>query len=153
MDYGPAKIPHGCIEIWIARLQDGISVTGPEFETARNQLNRQVEKASDDPYLLSALGTIDAALGNKTAAIQEAKRATEILPISKDAEIGPCLVTNLAIVDAWTNEPELAFQQLTLSVNTPNGLLYGSLTLDPVWDPLRQDPRFDKLLAELAPRD
>jgi hypothetical protein len=82
---------------------------GRRGQTLRGLLNQKVEKASDDPYLLSALGTIDAAQGHKTAAIQEAKRATEILPISKDAEMGPCLVTNLAIVYVWTNEPELAF--------------------------------------------
>jgi hypothetical protein len=77
-----------------------------------------------------------------------------MLPISKDAEIGPSLVTNLAIVYAWMSEPEWAFQELTISVSTPNTILdYGQLKLDPAWDPLRKDPRFDKLLAELAPRD
>jgi hypothetical protein len=65
----------------------------------------------------------------------------------------PSLVTNLALVYAWTNQPELAFQVLAVSVKTPNGILYGDLKLDPAWDPLRKDPRFDKLLAELAPRD
>jgi hypothetical protein len=102
---------------------------------------------------LSALGVIDAAWGRKQEAIQEARRATEMLPISKDAEGGPSLVTNLALVYAWTNEPALAFQELTVSVNTPGSLLYGELKLDPAWDPLRKDPRFEKLLAELAPRD
>jgi serine/threonine protein kinase len=153
MDYTQSNIPRGCLEIWIAGLQEGIPATRPGFEAARNQLNRKIDKSSEDPNLLSALGTIDAVLGSKQVAIQEAKRATEMFPISKDAEIGPGLVTNLAIVYAWTNEPELAFQELRVSVETANGILYGELKLDPAWDPLRKDPRFDKLLAELAPHD
>jgi hypothetical protein len=96
---------------------------------------------------------VDAALGRKEEAIQEAKRATEMLPISKDAEMGPGLVANLAIAYEWSNELELAFQELTISVNTPNTLLYRELKLNPVWDPLRKDPRFEKLSVDLAPRD
>jgi len=154
MDYiGQATIPRGCLEIWLARLQGEISAAETGFAVARDQLSRKVDKSPEQPDLLSALGIIDAALGRKGQAIQEAKRATEMFPISKDAEIGPGLVANLAIVYAWTNEPELAFQELTIAVNTPNAILYGQLKLDPAWDPLRKDPRFDKLLAELAPKD
>jgi predicted Zn-dependent protease len=154
MDYNQAKIPRGCVEIWLTRLQQYSPVIRSEFTAARDQLNRKVEESPDEPDLLSALGIVDAALGRKEEAIQEAKRAREMCPISKDAEIGPGLVANLAIVYAWTNEPGLAFQELTIAVNTPNTILYyGQLKLDPAWDTLRNDPRFDKLLAELAPRD
>jgi hypothetical protein len=76
-----------------------------------------------------------------------------MLPILKDAVEGPPLVSRLALVYAWTNEPDLAFQELTISVKTPGGVHYGELKLDPAWDPLRNDPRFPKLLAELAPKD
>jgi hypothetical protein len=60
---------------------------------------------------------------------------------------------NLAVVYAWTNESDLAFQVLDPLANVPNGIYYGPMKLDPRWDPLRKDPRFDKLLAELAPKD
>jgi serine/threonine protein kinase len=153
MDYTQAKIPRGCVEIWLTRLQQHSPVIRSEFTAARDQLNRKVEESPDEPDLLSALGIVDAALGRKEEAIQEAKRATEMRPISKDAEMGPGLVSNLAIAYEWSDELELAFQELTISVNTPNALLYGELKLNPVWDQLRKDPRFDKLLAELAPRD
>jgi hypothetical protein len=86
-------------------------------------------------------------------AIQAARRATEMLPISKDAVEGSPLVSKLALVYAWTNEPDPAFQELTMSVEIPGGIHYGELQLDPSWDPLRGDPRFDKLLAKLAPKD
>ncbi len=97
---------------------------------------------------------VDALLSNsKETAITEAKRAIEMLPISKDAVDGPCLMINLAVVYAWTNELDLAFETLAPLTKTPGGLYYGSLKRDPLWDPLRQDPRYEKLLADLAPSD
>jgi hypothetical protein len=93
--------------------------------------------------------------GPKTTgqAIEEAKRAVGMLPVSEDAVNSPSLIYNLAAVYAAANEPELAFKELTTSVETPGGATYGTLKLDPAWDPLRKDPRFEKLLAKLAPTD
>jgi hypothetical protein len=90
-------------------------------------------------------------LGKKEKAIQAARRAVQLLPVSRDAMIGPGLVVDLATVYAWTSEPELAFEQLATSVKTPGGVTYGNLKLDPAWDPIRRDPCFDKLLSQLAP--
>jgi tetratricopeptide (TPR) repeat protein len=151
--YSYAYLPRGCWEIWLSRLQGDSPGIESRFPAARDQLNRKLEQDPNDPALLSALGIVDAAMGRKQDAIQEATRAVEMIPIYKDAQIGPSLVTNLAIVYSWLNETELAFRELTISVNTPGGVLYGELAIDPMWDPLRKDPRFDKLLAELAPRD
>jgi hypothetical protein len=93
--------------------------------------------------------------GPKTTgqAIEEAKRAVGMLPVSEDAVNSPSLIYNLAAVYAAANEPELAFKERTTSVETPGGATYGTLKLDPAWDPLRKDPRFEKLLAKLAPTD
>lgn len=66
----------------------------PRFEAARDRLKRKIEQGSEDTGLLSSLGMFDAALGRKQEAIQEAKSAVEMVPIAKDAEIGPGLVTN-----------------------------------------------------------
>jgi hypothetical protein len=79
-----------------------------------------------------------------------AKYAVEMLPICKDAWERPCLVYNLAAVYAFTNEPSLAFEQLAILAETPGGIAYGELRLDPAWDPLREDPRFDRLIDRLA---
>ena len=125
----------------------------PEFATGRQQLNRKAEAHPEDASLLSALAVIDAALGRKPEAIQEAKRAVEMLPVSEDAVEGPYPVYNLAAVYSMVNERDLAFQQLAISVKTPGGATYGTLKLDPCWDSLREDSRFGKLLAELAPHD
>ena len=100
------------------------------------------------------LGCADVTLGRKEEAVREARRALEMRPISEDAIDGPGLAANLVAIYAWANEPDLAFEQLTILSNTPNlELNYGSLKLNPGWDALRKDPRFEKLLAELAPRD
>ena len=76
-----------------------------------------------------------------------------MLPISKDAVNGPPIVVNLAVVYAWTNELDLAFDTLGSLTKTPYGIYYGQLEREPYWEPLRKDPRYEKLLAELAPRD
>jgi hypothetical protein len=60
---------------------------------------------------------------------------------------------NLAFVYAWTNELDLSFATLAPLVTTPNGIYYGELKLDPHWEPLRQDSRYQKLLTELAPKE
>src|SRR5260221_2653320 len=122
-----------------------------DFAAAHDQLTRKVDSRPENGALLSALGLIDAALGRKQEAIQEATRAVEMLPISVDAYNGPSFVCNLAAVYALTNEASFAFDQLAILVKTPGGLGYGQLKLDPAWDPLRKDPRFEKLLAQLAP--
>jgi hypothetical protein len=79
------------------------------------------------------------------------------LCVSSVLRTGPIAVTffprRSAIVYAWTDELDLTFEKLTISVTNPAGVHYGELKLDPAWDPLRKDPRFDKLLAELEPRD
>ncbi|HEY4783929.1 MAG TPA: tetratricopeptide repeat protein, partial [Chthoniobacterales bacterium] len=146
-------VPRSCHEIWLTALQRRHPIKGGRFGSARNQLKQKAEIQPDDPSLMAVLGLIDAAMGRKEEAIQEARCAVEMLPISKDAVEGSPLVSKLALVYAWTNEPDLAFQELTMSVEIPGGVHYGELKLDPSWDPLRKDPRFDKLLAELAPKD
>ena len=78
----------------------------------------------------------------------------EIRPISEDAADGPLVAAYVAAIDAWANESSLAFEQLSILITTPSfWFCYGDLKTNPNWDPLRKDPRFDKLLAELAPRD
>jgi tetratricopeptide (TPR) repeat protein len=143
----------GCYEILFGRLQGEESSEHPSIAEHREELNKKVRASPTDSNLLSRLAIVDAWLGNKEAAISEAKSAVEMLPVSKDAVLGPQLMMNLAVVYAWTNESDLAFQVLDPLANVPNGIYYGPMKLDPRWDPLRKDPRFDKLLAELAPKD
>jgi Flp pilus assembly protein TadD len=112
-----------------------------------------VEKQPDFAAALSLLGIIDAGLGRKEEALREGRRACEILPVSKDAVDGPVLAANLALIYAWTGEKDLAIEQIASVEKLPNNLFYGLLKLHPVWDPLRGDPRFEKIVSSLAPKN
>jgi cell wall assembly regulator SMI1 len=59
----------------------------------------------------------------------------------------------LAIIYAWTGEKDLALDELAAALRPPSNLHFGSLRLHPSWDPLRGDPRFEKLVADLAPKE
>ena len=151
--YAFIPVPVGCYSILLARLQGEQAGVNSGFAETREQLYQKVLKSHGNAQLLSQLVVVDALLNNKEAAITEAKRAIEILPISKDAVDGPSIVVNSAVVYAWTNEAHLAFETLYPLTRTPCAIFYGQLKRDSYWDPLRKDPRYDKLLAELAPKD
>jgi serine/threonine protein kinase/Tfp pilus assembly protein PilF len=151
--WGDISVPIGCYSILLARVQGRQPDENPSFFQTRAELNQKVQRSPEDASLLSQLAVIDALLNDKEAAIAEGKRAVEILPISKDAVSGPGVLINLAVVYAWTDEVNLAFQTLGSLTKMPAGISYGDLKLEPYFDPLRNDPRFDKLLVELVPRD
>jgi hypothetical protein len=138
----------------IARLQGKVPGGDSSFVELREQLTETVNNspAPAIPRALSTLAVVDALLGKNDIAIGEAKRAVEMVPISKDALDGPALLINLAVVHAWIGEPDQAIETLAPLIRVHWGISYGQLKLDPYWEPLRKDPRFDKLLAELAPR-
>ena len=104
---------------------------------------------------LCVLGLIDAALGNKEVALREGRRAMELMPVEKDSINAQTLMAYFAMIAAWSGEKDLALEQLTNAVAKPGATLitsYGVLKLLPFWDPLRGDPRFEKLVASLAPK-
>jgi TolB-like protein/Tfp pilus assembly protein PilF len=151
--YGQVNVPVGCYSILLARLCGEQPSVNASFAETREQLDQKVQKAPENASLLSQLSVVDALLNNKEVAISEAKRAIELSPISKDAVDGRSIEVNLVVVYAWTNELSVAFEKLSSLTKVPNGIFYGQLKRDPYWEPLRQDPRYDKLLDELAPRD
>ena len=116
------------------------------LERARVFVEQQVRENPNNAGHHAQLGTIFAGLGRKEDAIREAKRATELLPESKDAFDGPAMTVALAQVYAWTGEIDQALQLVEHSLNTPAGISAPLLKLDPVWDPLRKDPRFQALI-------
>jgi tetratricopeptide (TPR) repeat protein len=151
--YGQMAVPVGCYSILLARLQGEQPGANAGFAETRERLNQKVQKSLGSAYLLSQLAAVDALLNNKEAAISEARHAMELLPTYKDAVDGPAMEMNLAVVYAWTNDLDLAFEKLSSLSKVPNGIFYGQLKRDPYWEPLRHDPRYEKLLAELAQRD
>jgi len=121
------------------------------FTGARATIEAQLAKQPDDALLLATLGLIDAGLGRKEAALREARRAVELLPFSEDAVDGATLLVSLATIDAWLGDVKSSLDQLEFLVRIPNGLSFGELNYDPVWDAVRGDPRFAPILKELEP--
>ncbi len=116
------------------------------FERARVVTEQLVRESPGDAPLHALLGEILAALGQKEAAISEGKRATELLPESQDAYDGPQITLALASIYACTGENDKALPLLDHLLQTPNGITVPLLKLDPVWDPLRKDPRLQGLI-------
>ena len=77
----------------------------------------------------------------------------DLLPITKNAQAGAEMLTNLAITYAWAGEKDLALKQLEEIVRIPSLVSYGRLRLQPFWDPLRGEPRFEKIVSSLAPKE
>src|SRR2546426_3393211 len=120
------------------------------FERARIIAERLVRESPDDAARHGQLGLILAGLGQKDAAVAEGKRAVELLPESQDAFDGPEITAVLAQIYAWTGEHDQAFGLLDHLLVVPNGITIPGLKLDPVWDPLRKDPRFQALIDKYS---
>jgi TolB-like protein/Tfp pilus assembly protein PilF/predicted Ser/Thr protein kinase len=122
------------------------------FTAARAEQEKRVQAHPDDAGALSVLGLIDAALGRKEEALREGWRAIELLPVEKDTMNGGRIVVYLAMIASWVGDKDLACQQLAKAIRYPTAPSYGQLKLLPTWDPLRGDPRFENIVASLAPK-
>jgi TolB-like protein/Flp pilus assembly protein TadD len=118
---------------------------------ARLEVEKSMGEQPDYAAPLCVLGLIDAMLGRKEDAVREGRRAAELLPVSKDAINGTLMIQYLAIIYAWVGDKDQAIEQLEIASRLPGQISYGQLRLYPLWDPLRSDPRFEKIVASLAP--
>jgi serine/threonine protein kinase/tetratricopeptide (TPR) repeat protein len=142
----------------VARLKGDAAAARAAFTRARAQLEEDLRLHPDSIGILADLGLIDAALGKKEEALSEGRRAMELAPIAQEAMRGPCpnevCVTRAFIkICAWVGETDLALEQLEAVIKIPGGPSYGELRLDPMWDPLRGNPRFEKIAASLEPKE
>jgi hypothetical protein len=146
--------PHAFFEGLLAKLRQDAPGAHSAFTVARAESEKIVRRAHPEGAApLSVLALIDAELGQKDKAIQEGRAACEMGPVEKDAMVGAVLIINLATIYALTGEKALALQQLETVSKLPNGPSYGGMRLDPEWDSLRGDPRFEKIVASLAPKN
>jgi len=145
-----APCPKAFLEGTLYLYQGDKAKAQAAFERARIVAEQLVRESPEDAGRHAMLGQIFARLGQKDAAIAEGKRAVELLPESQDAFDGPGVTAELAQIYAWTGELDQAFGLLNHLLTTPNGITVPILKLDPIWDPLRKDPRFEKL-ASTAP--
>jgi serine/threonine-protein kinase len=140
----------------IARMTKDEHKAQLAFTAARAEQEKTVQAQPDYGPAWCVLGVIDAALGRKEAALREGRRAVELLPVEKDPVNGMVMIKYLAMIAAWVGEKDLACEQLATAVRCPTSgmdLSYGELKLMPFWDPLRGDPRFEKIVASLAPKE
>jgi TolB-like protein/tRNA A-37 threonylcarbamoyl transferase component Bud32/Tfp pilus assembly protein PilF len=144
------NISRACGEGLIARVRGDLAGAKAAFTAARAEQEKRVREDPDHVGALCVLGLIDAGLGRKDQALQEGRQAVERLPVAKNALDDPNVLYLFAIICAWTGERDLAIEQLQTLVRIPllTGTTYGELRLDPWWDPLRGDPRFEKIVEE-----
>jgi TolB-like protein/Tfp pilus assembly protein PilF len=137
----------------IARMEHDEEKARLAFTAARAEQERIVQADPNFGPAWCVLGLIDAGLGRRDEALREGRRAVELLPAEKDALGGPVMIKYLALIAAWTGDKDLACEQLAIAVRPPSTISYGQLKLLPCWDPLRGDPRFEKIVASLAPKE
>jgi serine/threonine protein kinase/tetratricopeptide (TPR) repeat protein len=132
----------------IARMTKDDGKARAAFTAARAEQEKAVQAQPNYGPPLCVLGLIDAGLGRKEEALREGRRAVELLPVEKDALNGPLMITYSAMIAAWVGDKDLACEQLASAIRRPSDLSYGQLKLLPYWDPLRGDPRFEKIVED-----
>jgi TolB-like protein/class 3 adenylate cyclase/Flp pilus assembly protein TadD len=140
------------IEGVIARMAKDNEKAGSAFIVARTEQEKIIQAQPNYGPPLCVLGLIDASLGRKEEALREGRRAVELLPVEKDPINGVAMTKYLAMIAAWVGDKDLACEQLAVAIRPPSRLTYGQLKLLPFWDPLRGDPRFEEIVASLAPK-
>jgi tetratricopeptide (TPR) repeat protein len=145
--------PNSWCEGLAARFRGDESAAQTAFASARKELEQTVRDQPNYAAAVCALGVLDAAMGNKKDAIREGLRAVELMPVTKSAIEGPMLIQYLAIIYAWTGDKDRAIERLAEATKLPGShITYGHLRLNPFWDPLRGDPRFEAIVVSLAPK-
>jgi TolB-like protein/Tfp pilus assembly protein PilF len=145
--------PKAWFEAMIARAKGDSAGAIAAFSNARKILEKRLAIKPEDARTIAVLAQVDAGLGRKELAIQEAQHAVDLMPLSKDIYDGALVLEGLAQVYTWTNEPDRAIELLQKLAAIPSYVNYGRLKLHPMWNPLRGDPRFEKIVASLAPKD
>jgi tetratricopeptide (TPR) repeat protein len=140
-----------CVGV-VARASGDTTRAHAAFMEAEAEIEKILETQPDYPEGLCVLGLIQAALGQKVQAIENGRRAVDLLPLTKDAVDGAYMITSLALIYAWCGEKKLATEQLEIAARIPSDVNYGQLRLHPQWDPLRGDGRFEAIVASLAPK-
>lgn len=149
------QLNHRFGEGLLARMTKDDARAHAAFTAARVEQEKVVKAEPDYGPAWCGLGLIDAGLGRNEEALREGRHAIELLPMSKDALNGMHMIEYFAVIAAWVGEKGLACEQLEKITRKTGGWIvnYGQLKLSPVWDPLRGDPRFEKIVASLAPKN
>jgi tetratricopeptide (TPR) repeat protein len=145
--------PNGWCEGLAAWFRGDRSAAQTAFANARKELEQTVRDQPNYAAALCALGVVDAVLGNKQDAIGEGEHALELIPAGKNAIEGAMLIQYVAVIHAWAGDRGRAIERLAEAAQLPGShVSYGNLRLNPLWDPLRGDQRFEAIVASLAPK-
>jgi tetratricopeptide (TPR) repeat protein len=144
--------PREWYEAIIARARGDAINANTAFVKTRGILLERLKARPDDARTLGVLSEVDAGRADNELAIAEAKRAVELMPITRDAYDGALVLQNMAQTYASIGEKEAALELIKKLLSMPGYLSYGYLLVDPAWAPLRGDPSFESLLAQLKPR-
>jgi TolB-like protein/class 3 adenylate cyclase/Flp pilus assembly protein TadD len=136
----------------LARMLKDQNKARSAFSALRPEQEKIVQAQPDYGPPVCILALIDAGLGRKEEAEREIRHAIDLVPMEKDSLNGADMIQYSAIVAAWVGEKDVALQNLAKAAQLPGLVTYGRLKLLPWWDPLRGDPRFEKIVASLAPR-
>ena len=154
----PTNIPEARLHQLMARV--GIQVLAGqdaaaklECEQTRALLEARLAERPEDRNFLTALAWVYVCLGRNADALRVAQQAADSLPIEKDALAGPFSLGGLAQIEARTGQPKEAVRILRQLITAPAGqfVSIARLKIDPVWDPIRNDPGFQKLISEPEP--
>jgi TolB-like protein/class 3 adenylate cyclase/Tfp pilus assembly protein PilF len=137
----------------LARMLKDQNKARSAFNAIRPEQEKIVQSQPDYGPPVCILALIDAGLGRKEEAEREIRHAVDLVPLEKDALNGADMIQYSAIVAAWVGEKDPALQNLAKAAQVPGFVTYGRLKLLPWWDPLRGDPRFDKIVSSLAPKN
>jgi TolB-like protein/class 3 adenylate cyclase len=136
----------------IAKARGDESTARTAFLQARESIARIVHEQPGYGEAICTLGVLDAAVGNKESAIKNGQQANKLFASSGNAIEGAVALHYLAVIYAWTGEKDAAFKTLANAAKTPGSVSFGELRLHPIWDPLRSDRRFEKIVSSLAPK-
>src|SRR6266511_2221592 len=152
-NYDAIQFSRAFLEGLLARMTKDDAKARSAFAAARTQQEKVVQAQPNYAPAVCVLGVIDAGLGRKEDALREGRRAIELMPVEKESLKGAHMIEYFAIIAAWVGDNDLACEQLAIATRLPGTLSYGQLKLLPYWDPLRGDPRFEKIVASLAPKE
>jgi serine/threonine protein kinase/Tfp pilus assembly protein PilF len=155
--FNGVKYPKSWYEGLAARMRGDKKGAQAAFAAARLEVEKAVSADASDGRILSLLAMVDAGLGRKEQAVQEAEQACDLEPFENFGQNAPIVRCNLAVVYAWNGQFDFAISALDSLVNRPAGSnlpaqpTYGDFRWNPLWDPLRNDPRFTAIMKRLAP--
>ena len=155
--FNGVKYPKSWYEGLAARMRGDKKGAQAAFAVARLEVEKVVLAEASNGRALSLLAMIDAGLGRQEQAVQEAEHACDLVTFESSGVSAPIVRCNLATVYAWNGQVDFAISELDQLVNRPAGSnlpaqpTYGDLRRNPLWDPLRNDPRFTAIMNRLAP--